>query len=484
MRLSTIRTVLGSLVLGALIVYTMRLPDHSKAQSPAPIVAAIPAGPVAASIHIAGSVIGANSIQLPVTPARRTHIIDHCFSADTDLNAPVIWGPNAVITAALKSEWEIVRKLIDAGASVESSDETGLTALMVAAQQGNIEMLRTLLERQARIDFMDFEGRTAIHYAMAAGKREAVELLLSLSPSLDPGSPAARNLLTAALASGDMTIFQTILERFPPTLEWTGNTRRALETALSHGMREQVRLLLSKHPTPPTREGGIVPLIAYAIASDDTPLFKTLLACGSDPNLVIPKAAEKEFMSLIKSKYLRLYVQEESGVNLLMLAAGLGKADYVRALLDAGADRNRHTPREKMMALYFAAWTENWQCVQMLLGGGPEPEQLRVEISLAQQYAAVIKDGITVFTTKVSTGRNGFGTKPGYYVITDKDRDHRSTIYKCPMPYFMRLSCRDFGLHEGVVQPYPASHGCIRLPGDAAKKLFVDLPIGTVVSIN
>jgi len=116
---------------------------------------------------------------------------------------------------------------------------------------------------------------------MAAGKRDAMELLLSLSPSFDPGSPAARNLLTAALASGDMTIFQTILERFPPTLEWTANTRRALEAAISHDMREQVRLLLSKHPTPPTREGGMVPLIAYAIASDDAPLFKTLLACGS-----------------------------------------------------------------------------------------------------------------------------------------------------------------------------------------------------------
>jgi ankyrin repeat protein len=482
MRFPNIRTVLGSLALGALIVYTMRLPDASKVKAPNPIVAAVPMPPTPEAILIAGPSIGAET-QLPVTPALRSYRIENCFSIDTDLSAPIVRGKNAVITAALKEEWEIVRKLIDAGAPVESADESGLTALMVAAQHGNTDMLRTLLERQARIDFMDFEGRTAIHYAMAAGKREAVDLLVLYGPSFDPDSAAARELLAAALASGDMAIFQTILERFPPTLEWTANTRRALEAALSHGMKEQVRLLLSKHPAPPTREGGTVPLIAYAIASDDAHMFKTLLACGSDPNLLIPKTAEKEFTALIKSKYLRNYVQED-GVNLLMLAAGLGKADYVRALLDAGADRNRHTPREKMLPLYFAAWTENWQCVQMLLGGGPEPEQLRVEISLAQQHAAVIKDGITVFTTKVSTGRDGFTTKPGYYVITDKDRDHRSTIYKCAMPYFMRLSCRDFGMHEGVVQPYPASHGCIRLPGDAAKKLFVDLPIGTVVSIN
>jgi ankyrin repeat protein len=481
MRFPTIKTVLGSLALGALIVYTMRLPDPPKPKAPNPTVAVVPAPLATESMLIAGPSIG--ETQLPVAPAQRSYRIENCFSTDTDLSAPIVRGKNAVITAALKEEWEIVRKLIDAGAPVESADETGLTALMVAAQHGNIEMLRTLLERQARIDFMDFQGRTAIHYAMAAGKREALELLLLYAPTFDPGSGTARELLTAALASGDMAIFQTILERFPPTLEWTANTRRALEVALSHGMKEQVRLRLSKHPAPPTREGGTVPLVAYAIVSDDAPMFKTLLACGSDPNLAIPKTAEKEFTALIKSKYLRNYVQDD-GVNLLMLAAGLGQADYVRALLDAGADRNRHTPREKMLPLYFAAWTENWQCVQMLLGGGPEPDQLRVEISLAQQYAAVIKDGITVFTTKVSTGRNGFTTKPGYYVITDKDRDHRSTIYKCPMPYFMRLSCRDFGMHEGVVQPYPASHGCIRLPGDAAKKLFVDLPIGTVVSIN
>jgi ankyrin repeat protein len=345
-------------------------------------------------------------------------------------------------------------------------------------------MLRTLLERQARIEFMDFEGRTALHYALGAARLEAVQLLVLYAPTLEPASAEGRELLTAALKTGDMNIFQAILERFPPTLEWTPETRAALEAALNADMREQVRLLLSKHPAPPTREGGTVPLIAYAIASDNAPLFRTLLACGSDPNIVIPKAAEKDFMALLKSKYLRLYIQEETGINLLMLAAGLGKSDYVRALLDAGADRNRSTPREKMLPLYFAAWTENWQCVQMLLGGGPEPEQLRVEISLAKQHAEVIKDGITIFTTKVSTGRNGFSTPVGHYVITDKDRDHRSTIYKCAMPYFMRLNCRDFGMHEGVVQPYPASHGCIRLPGDAAKKLFVDLPVGTVVMIN
>jgi ankyrin repeat protein len=420
----------------------------------------------------------------PVIAARRAHIIDRCFTSELDTNARPSPDQVALVIAALKQDWEIVRRMLDAGVSVEIADDSGMTPLMAAAKQGNVAMIRALLERHARVDLVDALGRSALHYAIAAGKLEAVQCLLPLISNLETASAAGHDLLTMALETGDMKIFQAVLERFPATLAWTPETRRALEAALNADMRAQVRLLLSKHPAPPTREGGTVPLIAYAIASDNAALFQTLLACGSDPNIVIPKAADKEFMALLKSKYLRLYIQEETGINLLMLAAGLGKADYVRALLDAGADRNRATPREKMLPLYFAAWTENWQCVQMLLGGGPMPEQLRVEISLSKQNAIVIKDGVTIFTTKVSTGRNGFSTPAGHYVITDKDRDHRSTIYKCAMPYFMRLNCRDFGMHEGVVQPYPASHGCIRLPSDAAKKLFVEIPVGTVVMIN
>src|SRR6478752_1067487 len=137
-----IRNILGSLALVALIVYTMGLPDHPKsppAQALRPAAAAIPAPAATDPTLVAGASIAA-SVMLPMFPATRTHIVDRCFTAEPELNAPVIWGPNAVITAAVKGEWEIVRKLIDAGAPVESTDETGLTALMVAARQGNLEM--------------------------------------------------------------------------------------------------------------------------------------------------------------------------------------------------------------------------------------------------------------------------------------------------------------------------------------------------------
>jgi ankyrin repeat protein len=477
MHASTIRIWAGSTAMALLMMRATSLAPEPAAKLP------IPAPAPSRNLEARVSLPVANG-PFRLAAARRTAVIDQCFTSNLEANVPPTPGQIALVVAALKEDWKTVLRLLDTGASVETTDESGVTPLMAAARQGNVEIIRSLLARHARVDFADFDGRSALHYALTAGKLDAVQLLLPLVSNLEATSVAGSDLLTMALETGDMKIFQAVLERFPATLSWTASTRRALEAALRADMKEQVRLLLSKHPAPPTRENGTVPLIAYAIASDDAPLFRTLLACGSDPNVVIPKAAEKDFMSLLKSKYLRNYIQDETGINLLMLAAGLGKPDYVRALLDAGADRSRASSHEKVLPLYFAAWTENWQCVQMLLGGGPMPEQLRVEISLAEQNMSVIKDGVTVFTTKCSTGRQGFTTPPGQYVITDKDRDHRSTIYKCAMPYFMRLNCRDFGMHEGVVQPYPASHGCIRLPSDAAKKLFVEIPVGTVVMIN
>jgi lipoprotein-anchoring transpeptidase ErfK/SrfK len=109
---------------------------------------------------------------------------------------------------------------------------------------------------------------------------------------------------------------------------------------------------------------------------------------------------------------------------------------------------------------------------------------LRVEISIASQKARVIKNGVPILQTAVSTGRKGFDTPRGEYVVTDKKRSHRSSLYHVQMPFFMRLNCLDFGLHAGAVPNYPASHGCIRLPASVAEKIFSEVPVGTMVSID
>jgi ankyrin repeat protein len=400
-------------------------------------------------------------VRTPISPydfvravtMRCESIIELYLAEHFDPNARVGQGRTLLLAATLQQAWDAVERLLNAGARVDLADKSGFTPLMAAAMHGNLEMFRIFLERAPNVN---------------------------LAARCSDG----RDLLGMALEGGNDEIVQIILERLPLMQRWTTSTQRVLAAALAAGNKDRIRLLFQKHAAPVTLEGKKVPLLACSIASDDAALFTTLLSCGADPNTVLPARCDKELLDSLQSKMLRGYLEDDRGITVLMLAAGLGKEEYLRALLNAGADRKRETSRNRMLALYFAAETQNWRCTQILLGSGPSPDELHIEISLASQHARLIKNGVPVFSTACSTGRTGYSTRTGTFVITDKDRNHWSTIYKVEMPYFMRLSCLDFGMHEGFVPNYPASHGCIRLPSDAARKLFHEIPIGTLVMVN
>jgi ankyrin repeat protein len=411
----------------------------------------------------------------------RTPVVDLYFGQRLNPNARGAQDRPLLLAATLQQDTATVMRLLEAGASADLADDTGLTPLMAAAKQGNMDLVRKFVGGVTNINATDHTGRSALQYAIAAQNTEVVQLLLRLIP--DFGSQGG-DVIATALDTGNKDFISLILNRIPPLQQWTAKTRQALENAIATDNQEQVKLLLSKHAVAPSPPDRSVSLLAYAIAANNEKVFKALLAGGADANTVLPVKCDQDFLESVKSRSLRSYIEEDKNVTVLMLAAGLGQVDYVRALLEAGADKNRATGRYKMMALYLAAQQGNWQCTQVLLGGGPSPEKLRVEISLATQRAELLKDGISVLTTVCSTGRPGYSTKPGDYVITDKERSHRSTIYKVEMPYFMRLSCLDFGMHEGVVPNYPASHGCIRLPGDIARRLFSEIPVGTLVTVK
>jgi ankyrin repeat protein len=383
---------------------------------------------------------------------QRDSLVDLCLMERVDPNGRDGQGRTPLLIATSQQDWKTARRLLEAGAAVDLADKNGFTPVMAAAMHGDLEMFRLLLAR---------------------------------STNLQPEKPCAdgQDLLSFALDGGHPEIIKTVAERLPMMAEWTASTRRGLARALQTGKNDEIRLLLSKHSAPPTPEGRSVPFLAYAIASSNVSLFSTLLNCGADPNTVLPSRCDKDFLALLPNG-LRSYVQEDRSVTVLMLAAGLGQVDYLKALINGGANRTRLTTRNKMSALDVAAETGHWRSAQILLGGGPPPDKLRLEISLAMQRVALVRNGVPVYHARCSTGRAGYTTKRGEFVITNKERNHRSTIYHVEMPYFMRLSCLDFGMHAGHVPNYPASHGCIRLPEDTARKFFSEIPVGTLVTVQ
>jgi hypothetical protein len=77
--------------------------------------------------------------------------------------------------------------------------------------------------------------------------------------------------------------------------------------------------------------------------------------------------------------------------------------------------------------------------------------ELWIRVDLSEQRAYVFKGEEEILNTGVSTGKSGYHTRTGKFVITNKDRDWKSTIYESSVPYFQRLSASDFGFHVGHV---------------------------------
>jgi lipoprotein-anchoring transpeptidase ErfK/SrfK len=142
------------------------------------------------------------------------------------------------------------------------------------------------------------------------------------------------------------------------------------------------------------------------------------------------------------------------------------------------------------------------------------PDESRIFVSLSRQRAYLLNgSGEVVIDTPISSGKRAGMTPTGYFKITQKSPNHRSNIYGnfvdprgrvirsgvstridsapsgtrflgAPMNHFMRLTDYGIGLHEGLLPGYPASHGCIRLPGDIAEMIFHKVKLGTPVSIS
>jgi len=134
-----------------------------------------------------------------------------------------------------------------------------------------------------------------------------------------------------------------------------------------------------------------------------------------------------------------------------------------------------------------------------------------VKIDLGAQRASFYKGGKLAGVSTVSTGREGYNTPPGTFRITEKDPDHRSSLYGnyvdtngnvvvkdvdvtedpappgtrflgAPMPNFIRFH-GGIGMHAGYLPGYAASHGCVRLPPKMARHFFDNVSIGTPVTV-
>jgi lipoprotein-anchoring transpeptidase ErfK/SrfK len=134
-----------------------------------------------------------------------------------------------------------------------------------------------------------------------------------------------------------------------------------------------------------------------------------------------------------------------------------------------------------------------------------DASKVRVDLSLSKQNVYVMEGDRCLMAAAVSVGLPNKPTPKGHFTIYNKIENKRSGSYGYrvqgdrvvpadaganvsgryvgyPMGYWCEFAPA-YGFHQGFVHPYPRTHGCVRLHGEAAPKFFALVRIGTPVSI-
>ena len=141
------------------------------------------------------------------------------------------------------------------------------------------------------------------------------------------------------------------------------------------------------------------------------------------------------------------------------------------------------------------------------------PDQLHIVISIPKQRACLMTGEQIVIDSPISSGKRGHSSPTGHLQVLQKDPNHHSSLYGdfvdqsgrvvragvsaqidaapsgthfagAAMKWFMRLTDDGVGMHVGILPGYPASHGCIRMPSEAAKLFYDHIKTGTPVDVG
>jgi hypothetical protein len=126
----------------------------------------------------------------------------------------------------------------------------------------------------------------------------------------------------------------------------------------------------------------------------------------------------------------------------------------------------------------FKVMLRRFRILSLLLGlaglSMPAAAKVEIHVDLGRQRMTVVKNHEKPIVWKISSGRAGYETPTGSFIVQRMDAEHLSDEYdQAPMPYAIFFS-RGLAIHGTYERGLgrPASHGCVRLSIDNARDLY------------
>ncbi len=309
-----------------------------------------------------------------------------------------------------KTVANIVRMLLDAGATVLYRNSRKDNALHKAVMFGHYQAAKMLLEAGAKPNIKGLYGRTALHYAATKSNSRLVKILLDYKANpniinegretpLDelistqrPNLKSAKLLiekskldheddyygsyLHQAAARGRVQIIDILLDAGMDINLKNFQGLTALDIAIAEKNTETIKFLLKKGAK--ITKNGYTNIFEAFVKSKDIEFIKWLLENHYDEEMVTDAAFEAcyygnlEILKTFIENGLNINVGEKySKETLLMKASYNGQVNIVRYLIEKGSDVNLKSS-EKNTALMFAAGGGHLEIVKILVEKGSD----------------------------------------------------------------------------------------------------------------
>ncbi|XP_009474469.1 PREDICTED: ankyrin repeat and SOCS box protein 3 [Nipponia nippon] len=184
-------------------------------------------------------------------------VVKFLLQHGANVKGPHSWsGWNSLHQASFQGCTEIMKILLEKGASKECKDDFGITPLFVAAQYGKLESLRLLVSHGADINCQAKDRATPLLIAAQEGHAECVELLLSkgADPNLYCNEDNWQLPIHAAAEMGHKKILELLIPVTDRICDKGKGKVSPVYSAVYGGNKECLEMLLKEGYSPDAQE--------------------------------------------------------------------------------------------------------------------------------------------------------------------------------------------------------------------------------------
>lgn len=260
------------------------------------------------------------------------------FGSEEGLSAPPI------VRAAQAGSVVEVEALLDQGADINARHiQSGRSALSVAAHCGNEEVVRLLLQYGATVDERDASLLAPIHLASLRGHLNVIEVLLQEHADVDIKGPNDQTSLRIASEKGEIEVAAALLRRGAKANARDVKQMTPLHIAAKQGDEPMIELLVGHGAHVEAKDGDFMGPLHYACEGGHTGVVGILLNKKAD-----------------------LEAPGRATMTPLLCASSSGQTNVVDLLLKKRASL-KHKGEGEMMALHWASFNGHVEVVDLLL---------------------------------------------------------------------------------------------------------------------